>query len=89
MFNSETLKKLDRGYFCVIIANDSDVTIQSKNTGHFWYLHNIPRADNEACVIFHKHKGAHPYHLHGKAGSIAQAIRKIKKHDKWQMNGRK
>lgn len=37
------------------------------------------------CVIFHKHKASHPYHLHGRAGTLPQAVRNIKKHDKWQM----
>ena len=39
MFDVEELSKLDAGYFNIILADDRDVTIQSKNTGHYWYLH--------------------------------------------------
>jgi len=88
MFSKESLAKLDTVYFNIIVADEMDVTIQSRNTGHFWYLHNIPHTEGDACIIFHKHKGSHPYHLHGRAGSVNKAIRSIKKHDVWQLNGR-
>ena len=39
MFNKEHLDKIDRNYFNVIIADDRNVTLQSRNTGHYWYLH--------------------------------------------------
>nr|WP_243426953.1 hypothetical protein [Mediterraneibacter glycyrrhizinilyticus] len=40
MFSPEDLQSLDRNYFSVIVADEYDVTIMSRNTGHFWYLHN-------------------------------------------------
>ena len=43
----------------------------------------------KACVIFHKHRASYPYHRHGRAGSLRQAIRSIKGHDVFQLNGRK
>ena len=89
MFDAESLAKLDADYFNVIVADGRDVTIQSKNTGHYWYLHNTEYPAEGNCVIFHKHKASHPYHLHGRAGTLPQAVRSIKKHDKWQMNGRR
>lgn len=39
MFDSEQLKQVDPVYFNIILADDTDVTIQSRNTGHYWYLH--------------------------------------------------
>ena len=39
-FQRGKLKGLDRGYFNIIMANDYDLTLMSKNTGHYWYLHN-------------------------------------------------
>lgn len=40
MFNSEDLKYLDPQYFYIIATDAFDVTIMSRNTGHYWYLHN-------------------------------------------------
>lgn len=58
-------------------------------TGHYWYLHNTEYPSEESCIIFHKHKASHPYHRHGKSKNLRQAIRSIKGHDAFQMNGRK
>ena len=40
MFRAEEIEKLDRYYFNIILAEEYDVTIQSRNTGHIWYIHN-------------------------------------------------
>lgn len=89
MFSTEDLKCLDPKYFSIISADDYDVTIMSRNTGHIWYLHNPEYPGESAVIIFHKHKASHPYHQHGKANTLRQAVRGIKSHDKWQMGGRK
>ena len=39
--------------------------------------------------IIHKHQYQHPYHQHYRANTLRQAERSIKKHDRWQINGRK
>lgn len=88
MFDSEQLKQLDPAYFNVIVADAIDVTIQGRNTGHYWYLHCTGYPSESSCVIFHKHRFSHPYHQHGRGNSLRQAIRSIKSHDRWQMNGR-
>ena len=89
MFRTENLAKIDRDYFNVIVMNDMDVTVQSKNTGHYWYLHCAGYPTEEALVIFHKHRYSHPYHQHGRANTLRQAVKSIQRHDKFQMNGRK
>ena len=89
MFDREALKKLDRNYFVVLAADEYDLTIRSRNTGHYWYLHCTEYPQEGACAIFHKHRYSHPYHLHGQANSLQQAIRMIRKHDAYQLNGRR
>lgn len=42
----------------------------------------------ESLVIFHKHRFQHPYHQHGRANTLRQAVKSIQSHDKWQMGGR-
>ena len=89
MFDEKQLQQLDKNYFNIILADDRDVTIQSRNTGHYWYLHCTEYPQEGSCVIFHKHRCSHPYHLHGQGNSLRQAVRSIQRHDEWQMGGRK
>lgn len=35
MFQTSEIHKLDASYFNIVLTGDYDVTIQSKNTGHF------------------------------------------------------
>ena len=88
MFDAESLAKLDGDYFNVIVTDGRDVTIQSKNTGHYWYLHCTEYPTEEACVIFHKHSYSQPYHQHGYSRTLLQAVKSIKSHDTWQLKGR-
>ena len=88
MFSNEDLKCLDPEYFSIITTDAYDVTIMSRNTGHYWYLHNPEYPEQGTVIIFHKHKASHPYHQHGRADTLRQAVRGIRKHDRWQMNGR-
>ena len=85
MFRSEQLAMVDSGYFNIIMKNEKDVTIQSRNTGHYWYLHCTDQPIKGACIIFHKHKFTHPYHQHGKENSLKQAIKNIERHDRWYL----
>ena len=89
MFDAEDLKCLDPKYFSIISVDDYDVTIMSRNTGHIWYLHNPKYSGEGTVIIFHKHKASYPYHQHGRANTLRQAVRGIKSHDKWQMGVRK
>ena len=88
MFSTEELESLDRSYFSVICADAYDVTIMSKNTGHVWYIHNPEYPEPGNCIIFHKHQASHPYHRHGRAGSLRQAVRSIQGHDRYQIEVR-
>lgn len=85
MFSKEELKSLDTKYFAVIVADEYDVTVMSRNTGHYWYIHNPEYPGKGSCIIFHKHKASHPYHQHGRADTLRQAVRSIQGHDRWQM----
>lgn len=86
MFSTEELESLDRSYFSVICADAYDITIMSKNTGHVWFIHNL---EPGSCIIFHKHRVSDQYHTHGRSNTMARAIRSIKSHDQFQLNGRR
>lgn len=83
MFQLIDLNDVDRSYFEVIIINPAEVTVMSKNTRHVWYIHNSEFPTESSCVIYHKHKVADAYHIHGKAASLQSALNQIKKHDSW------
>lgn len=89
MFEQKSLDRIDGDYFNIIIADSQDVTIQSRNTGHYWYLHCSEYPTEEALIIFHKHRFEDGYHKHGHARSLRQAIKSIVKHDDYQLNVRK
>lgn len=89
MFDVNDLKCLDSKYFNIIVTDAYVVTIMSRNTGHYWYLHNPEYPEKGTVIIFHKHKAYHPYHQHGRANTLRQAVRSIWEHDRWQMNGRR
>ena len=86
MFEQKSLDKIDGDYFNIIIADSQDVTIQSRNTGHYWYLHCAGYPTEEALVIFHKHRFKDGYHQHGHARNLRQAIKSIVRHDDYQLN---
>ena len=93
MFNADEIKCLDSKYFTIIYTDVYDVTIQSKNTGHYWSLHNPEYPTEGQGIVFHSHHadktGRVPYHLHGRAKNLRQAIKSIKSHDAFQLNGRR
>lgn len=61
MFDENSLKKIDTKYFNIILMDDRDITIQSRNTGHYWYLH-CTEYRGQSLIIFHKHFFKCPYH---------------------------
>lgn len=89
MFDTKQFEKINPQYFNIIMLSEHDVTVQSRNTEHYWYLHNTDYPSEGNCVIFHKYKAPHPYHLYGRAETLLQAVRSIMRHDEWQINARK
>ena len=55
MFDESSLKKIDSEYFNIILMDDRDIKIQSRNTGHYWYLHCTEYPMEQSLIIFHKH----------------------------------
>ena len=88
MFTTEELQEIDAKYFRMIVLDPYDLTIQSKCTGHYWHLHSTGYPNDVSCIIFHKHRYQHPYHQHGRARTLRQAIKSIKDHDVYQITVR-
>ncbi len=58
MFDATDLSALDPKYFSIIFTDAFDVTVMSRNTGHYWFIHNPEYPTPGTCIIFHKHKAA-------------------------------
>ena len=82
MFDESSLNKIDSGYFNIILMDNRDITIQR-------YLHCTEYPTEQSLIIFHKHFFKCPYHQHGRANTLNQAVRSIKGHDKYQLEVRK
>lgn len=87
MFDANDLAYLDPKYFNIIYKDVYDVTIRSRNTGNYWSLHSPEYPESGVVIIFHSHT-AGPFHTHGRANSLRQAVRSIQSHDRWQLKGR-
>lgn len=74
MFDANNFKCLDPKYFLIINVNEYDVTVMSRNTGHYWYLHNSEYPEKGTVIIFHKHRASNTYH-YGKANTLRLAVR--------------
>ena len=88
-FMEREIESLKKKFEVVIVANEYDITLVSNNTHHVWYIHNVELPDRELCIVFHKHKASHPYHNHSWCGTLKKAIKDIKSHDQFQLNGRR
>ena len=90
MFDKEDLNSLDRKYFKVIAAGEYFVTVMSRNTGHYWYIHDPDCEDRQVLALFHRHHGgAESYHFQRHEPTLRSVVRYIRKHDRFQLNGRK
>lgn len=89
MYTQQEMDSIDKKYFNIILMNEYDITLMSKNTRHMWQLHNVELPDGEITVIFHKHHVSDQYHTHSRSRTLSRAIRDIKSHDEFQLNGRR
>lgn len=89
MFTQKELDVVDIDYFHVIQISAYAVTLQSKNTHHCWHIVSQSYGKFVSCQIYHTHHKYQPYHLHKSVSCIQAAIEAIKRHDTYQLNGRK
>ncbi len=88
MFTEKERALLTSPYFRLIRQTDDFYEIQSRCTRHCWIVQKLSY-DRYPVRIYHKHtKGTPYYHRHGHANTVLSAVRQIKSHDVWQLNGR-
>ncbi len=89
MFSIEQIRKIDNKYFNIINAGCYTITIQSRNTKHFWHIIARENGKITSCEVLHKHNEYDVYHRHSTKGSLETVLCDIRDHDLFQLNGRR
>lgn len=88
MFTANEHDLLAAPYFRVIRTAHDYYEIQSRCTGHCWIIQKPYYTQRHPVRIYHKHGRKTPYyHRHGQANAIHSAIRQIKNHDAYVLQG--
>ena len=86
MITQKEIKSIDRSYFTVINAGCYGVTLQSKCTGHSWYIACQDLGYQQSFLIMHSHyEPGTPMHTHGHGRTLRSCIRQIQSHDEYQL----
>ena len=86
MFYDKDFKQIDKEYFNIIRLSEFAITIQSKNTHHYWHItHNVPRG----FIIQHRYEEFGSYHKQCSAKKLSTAFAKIKHHDNYILKKQK
>lgn len=88
MFTQKEIQSIDHSYFNVIFAGCFSITLQSKNTKHYWCIQHEEYPNFSTCRISHKHNYSDPFHSHRNRPNLNKAIQDIKSHDDFQINVR-
>lgn len=70
MFDYSQLQQVDPKYFSIILLDPYDVTVMSRNTGHYWIIHNSEYPQEGSCVIYYMHRFSQSYYQHKRARSL-------------------
>ena len=85
MFTMKELMQIDRTYFNIINAGCYSVTLQSKNTKHYWHILHQQYRTFATCKIQHKHKQSDAFHEQCSAPTLRDALDGIKEHDSYHL----
>lgn len=88
MFTKKELLSIDKKYFRIIAANSYCVTMQSRNTRHYWHIVHIEYPSFQTCQVYHNHNKSGEYHQHRNCPMLEKAIYEIQSHDDYQINVR-
>ena len=89
MFTIDELRQISNRHFQVLNSSAYCVTVRSFLTGHDWHIIVQEYDRHRTFQIYHRHNPTDAFHVHGHKGSFKSALRDIRDHDKFQMNGRK
>lgn len=88
MISNKELQIVDPEYFNIIQTSGFSVSLQSKNTKHYWHIAEEEFSHFRHFKVYHKHNSSDEYHRHKDASTLKAAIKKIMEHDTFHLNGR-
>lgn len=86
MFTTKELENIDRTYFHIINTGCYSVTLQSKNTKHYWHILHQQYPSFASCKIQHRHNQSVRFHDQGNAPTLEQALEYIRSHDHYHLH---
>ena len=90
MITQKDIDSIDHKYFQVIECNGSCVCLKSLNTKHYWCIVSSGISlEHKYFKLYHKHHYEDQFHFQKNIGNFKSAIYEIKKHDEFQLGGRK
>ena len=81
MIDNNDIASIDTGYFDIKEKRTYSLVLQSRNTGHYWYLLEQAYNGNQTFLIYHKHNIEDAYHPQKSRPSISACCECIKEHD--------
>ena len=85
MIDNQDIESIDTEYFDIKEKRTYSLVLQSRNTGHYWYLLERVYNDHRSFLIYHKHDIAKAYHPQKSRPSISACCEYIKEHDAFHL----
>ena len=86
MFSSKEINNfIDQDYFAVIQATSFAITLQSRNTNHYWHIVHEVGNGYSTCQIYHKHHLHNSWHRHHNKPNLSAALEDIRSHDNFHL----
>ena len=85
MIDNNDIASIDTEYFDIKEKRAYSLVLQSKNTGHYWYLLERIYNGKQSFSIYHKHNVGDAYHPQKSRPSISACCEYIKEHDTFHL----
>ena len=85
MIDNDDIAAIDTKYFDINEQRSYSLTLQSRNTGHYWYLLERVYNSNRSFLIYHKHNIKDAYHSQKSGQNISVCCEYIKEHDAFHL----
>lgn len=81
MIDNNDIASIDTEYFDIKEKRAYSLVLQSRNTGHYWYLLERIYNGKQSFSIYYKHNVGNAYHPQKSRPSISACCECIKEHD--------
>ncbi len=86
LITPQDISEIDRDYFRRIEVTCYYVLLQSRCTGHYWYIRvNCTSNHRTNLFVYHKHHKQDAFHPQTTAPSIKKVCKYIKEHDAYHL----